>query len=66
MIDNYLNITSAKYQHILDGHTEPVIIFIQVEGEAMEWAVPIDDANTHYQEIKRQVDAGTLTIADAD
>ena len=32
----------------------------------MEWGVPIDDANIHYQEIKRQVDAGTLTIADAD
>ena len=43
-----------------------VAIFIQVKGQAMEWAVPIDDSNTHYQEIKRQVDAGTLTIADAD
>jgi hypothetical protein len=66
MINNYLNITSAKYQHILDGHTEPVIIFIQVKGQPMEWAVPIDEDNTDYQEIKRQVDAGTLTIADAD
>ena len=66
MINNYLNITSAKYQHILEGHTKSVAIFIQVKGQAMEWAVPIDDSNTHYQEIKRQVDAGTLTIADAD
>ena len=66
MIDNYLNITSAKYQRIIEGHTKSVAIFIQVKGQAMEWAVPIDDSNTHYQEIKRQVDAGTLTIADAD
>tara|TARA_Y100000996_G_C22081532_1_gene461892 strand:+ start:284 stop:484 length:201 start_codon:yes stop_codon:yes gene_type:complete len=66
MIDNYLNITSAKYQPIIEGHTKSVAIFIQVKGQAMEWAVPIDDSNTHYQEIKRQVDAGTLTIADAD
>ena len=28
--------------------------------------VPIDPANTDYAEIMRQVDAGTLTIADAD
>tara|TARA_R110000824_G_C14925301_1_gene648137 strand:+ start:340 stop:543 length:204 start_codon:yes stop_codon:yes gene_type:complete len=28
--------------------------------------VPIDPANTDYAEIMRQVNAGTLTIADAD
>ena len=28
--------------------------------------VPIDPANTDYAEIMRQVDAGTLTIKDAD
>lgn len=28
--------------------------------------VPISEGNTHYAEIKRQVDAGTLTIEDAD
>ena len=28
--------------------------------------VPIDPANTDYEEIMRQVAAGTLTIADAD
>ena len=28
--------------------------------------VPIDLDNIHYAEIKRQVDAGTLTIKDAD
>jgi len=28
--------------------------------------VPLDPANRHYAEILRQVDAGTLTIQDAD
>ena len=28
--------------------------------------VPIDEDNIHYAEIKRQVDAGELTIEDAD
>ncbi len=28
--------------------------------------VPLDEANTDYAEIKRQVDAGELTIEDAD
>ena len=29
-------------------------------------AIPIDNSNSHYKEIKRQVDAGELTIEDAD
>jgi len=29
-------------------------------------SVPIAVGNRHYDEIKKQVDAGTLTIADAD
>jgi len=28
--------------------------------------IPIDPANRHYDEIMRQVNAGTLTIQDAD
>ena len=28
--------------------------------------VPLDPANRHYAEIMRKVEAGTLTIADAD
>lgn len=34
--------------------------------EGVEWSVPLDPANTHYAEIMRQVEAGTLTIADAE
>ena len=29
-------------------------------------SVPLDPANRHYVEIMKQVEAGTLTIADAD
>jgi hypothetical protein len=29
-------------------------------------SVPLDPANRHYAEILKQVEAGTLTIADAD
>jgi len=29
-------------------------------------SVPLNPANTHYAEILRQVEAGDLTIADAD
>jgi len=34
--------------------------------DAVESWVPIDESNRHYEEIMRQVAAGTLTIADAD
>ena len=29
------------------------------------WQIPVDSENRFYKEIKEQVDAGTLTIADA-
>tara|TARA_R110000824_G_scaffold170255_1_gene347567 strand:+ start:379 stop:570 length:192 start_codon:yes stop_codon:yes gene_type:complete len=61
-----LSIESARYQALLEWETEPIVIFIQVTGEPTERGVPIDSGNMDYVEIKRQVDAGTLTIADAD
>jgi len=57
-----LNITSAKYVRGLSG--ELVSVMIVVDGETM--GVPMDPANRHYAEIQRQVEAGDLTIADAD
>ena len=39
---------------------------IRVEINGVISNVPIDEANTDYAEIKRQVDAGELTIEDAD
>ena len=58
-----MNITSAQYQQNLDG--EDVAIWIVVDGE--KWNVPNDaPGNRFYDEVMRQVEAGTLTIQDAD
>ena len=56
---NEMNITSAQYQR--DDNRE---IIATIDGE--ELIVPVAPANRHYAEIMRQVDAGELTIADAD
>jgi hypothetical protein len=43
---------------------ETVGIAATIDGADV--TVPLDPANRHYDEIMRQVEAGTLTIADAD
>ena len=58
-----LIITSAKYyQNPMTGQNE--IVKVVINGVTMD--VPIVVGNTHYAEILRQVEAGTLTIAEAD
>jgi len=58
-----MNITSAQYAvNPHDG--ENISILAVIDGE--NWSVPLDPANRHYAEIMRQVEAGTLTIQDAD
>ena len=64
-------ITEAKYFKIPDSTQNGVTttypnssITCKIDG--VYWGVPIDLENTHYQEIKRQLDAGTLTIEAAD
>ena len=59
---NEINITSAQYIADPDGVNNAVKLVS--DGETL--VVPLDPANRHYAEIMRQVDAGTLTIADAD
>jgi len=54
-------ITSARY--LTDNETNIAIIAI-IDG--IEVGVPLDPINSDYAEIMRQVEAGTLTIADAD
>ncbi len=56
-----MNITSAKY---LADDTGNISIIATIDG--VEWGFPLDPANRHYAEIMRQVEAGTLTIQDAD
>ena len=53
-----MNITSAQYEI---GERMVRIVY---DGGTM--SVPVDPANRHYAEIMRLVDAGELTIADAE
>ena len=57
-----MNITNAQYYNDLDGNQSGVKATI----DGVEMFVPLDPANRHYAEIMRQVEAGDLTIADAD
>ena len=55
-----MNITSAKYRIFNDKKN------IKATIDGIEIIVPISEGNRHYDEIKRQVDAGDLTIESAD
>ena len=59
---NSINIASAQYVSDMDGNN--LGIQATINGQTM--SVPLDPANRHYDEILKQVEAGTLTIADAD
>ncbi len=57
-----MNITNAQYYNDLEGNQ----LGINATINNTEMRIPIDPANRHYAEIMRQVEADTLTIADAD
>ena len=57
-----MNITSAKYFNDINDTRAGVRII--VDDVTMD--VPLDPTNRHYAEILKQVEEGTLTIADAD
>ena len=58
-----MNITSAQYtKDIISGNIDTVKIVV----DNKEMYVPIDNQNKDYAEILKQVNAGTLTIKDAD
>ena len=58
-----MNISSAKYSaHPITNENEDIIATI----DGQEMRVPLTLGNRHYDEIMRQVEAGDLTIADAD
>jgi len=60
-MDN-MNIASAQY--VADERSgNNVSIKATIDGQ--ELFVPLDPANRHYAEIMRQVEAGTLVVADA-
>ena len=60
---NQMNIESAQYLiDTLSGENSSISCVI----DGITMSVPLDPANRHYAEILRQVEAGTLTIEDAD
>tara|TARA_R110000772_G_scaffold158081_1_gene269312 strand:- start:37 stop:222 length:186 start_codon:yes stop_codon:yes gene_type:complete len=61
-MENNMNITLAQYNADENGNNSSV----QATIDGQEMSVPMNPANRHYAEILRQVNAGTLTIADAD
>tara|TARA_A200000113_G_scaffold3671_1_gene3958 strand:+ start:7142 stop:7312 length:171 start_codon:yes stop_codon:yes gene_type:complete len=56
-----MNITSAQY-FAYNGENTSINIIV----DGVQLSVPLHPANRHYAEILRQVEAGTLTIQDAD
>lgn len=58
-----MTIENAKYQTATASGSN---VSIQATIDGTVWSVPISIGNRHYAEIKRQVDAGDITIADAD
>jgi len=58
-----MNITSAQYTFDALSQQNGTII-ATIDGITM--SVPLDPANRHYAEIMRQVEAGELTIQEAD
>ena len=60
-----IDITITDTQYINDPITGEVES-VRATINERELYVPLDPANRHYAEIMRQVEAGELTIADAD
>jgi len=54
-------ITSAQY---VKEDSENISIKAVIDGKG--WCVPMQVGNAHYDEIMRQVEAGTLTIPEAE
>jgi hypothetical protein len=58
-----MNIISAQYQRDSFSN-ENISIVASIDGQTKY--IPLDPANRHYAEIMRQVEAGTLTIQEAE
>ena len=56
-----MNITSAQYET-----KDNTNLSVTATIDGIEMSVPLDPSNRHYAEILRQVEAGELTIAEAD
>ena len=58
-----MNITSAKY--LINPFTN-ITDRIKIICDGVTMDVPMVEGNNHFDETMRQVDAGTLTIEEAD
>jgi len=58
-----MDITQAQYTNVL-GTDVKASVKATIDGQVMY--VPLDLFNRHYAEILRQVEAGELTIEEAD
>ena len=58
-----MNITSAQY---VNDPLDNVVCGVRATIDGRSMFVPMNSANRHYAEIMRQVEAGELTIQDAD
>ena len=56
-----MNITSAKYY--ADNGTK---LGIEATIDGVKWTIPLDPANSDYAEMMRLVEAGELTIEEAE
>jgi hypothetical protein len=57
-----MQISNAQYIADMDGNNTTIVATI----DGVEVFVPLSQGNRHYAEILRQLEAGTLTIEDAD
>ncbi len=58
-----MNISLAQY---INDPLDNVVCGVRATIDGKVIFVPLDPANRHYAEILRQVEAGTLTIQEAD
>jgi len=58
---NEMTITNAQYSAY---QGENITVMAVIDGQQM--SVPLCEGNRHYDEIMRQVEAGTLTIQEAE
>ena len=60
-----MSITSAKYQRDnTTDSTDNIGIIAVIDGRT--WVVPLTQDNGYYEDIMRQVEAGELTIEEAE
>ena len=56
-----MTITNAQY-----NAENGINVSINATIDGVEMSIPLCEGNRHYDEIMRQVDAGTLTIQEAE